>query len=244
MQTIGTKGGRVYLPYAFTEQGIYMLMTVLKGDLATKQSIALIDAFKQMKDYVLSTNILLPNCKTIMLSDLVNKNTSRIEKIENQLSIVMENFVDPSTYNHFLFLNGQRLEADVAYQDLYGKAKKSVYIIDDYIDVKTLQLLKSCSPNVEIIIFTENKSKNNLNSNFINDFKNDTGYNISIKHNSNRFHDRYIILDFKTKNEKIFLSGCSSKDAGNKIATISEIRDVDVYKQIIEELLQNQDFIF
>ena len=46
MQTKGVKGGRVSLPYAFTEQGIYMLMTVLKGDLATKQSIALIDAFK------------------------------------------------------------------------------------------------------------------------------------------------------------------------------------------------------
>ena len=42
MQSPGTKGGRAYLPYAFTEQGIYMLMTVLKGDLATKQSIALI----------------------------------------------------------------------------------------------------------------------------------------------------------------------------------------------------------
>jgi len=43
------KGGRTSLPYAFTEQGIYMLMTVLKGELATKQSIALIDVFKQMK---------------------------------------------------------------------------------------------------------------------------------------------------------------------------------------------------
>ena len=44
------KGGRTSLPYAFTEQGIYMLMTVLKGNLATKQSISLIDAFKQMKE--------------------------------------------------------------------------------------------------------------------------------------------------------------------------------------------------
>ena len=44
------KGGRATLPYAFTEQGIYMLMTVLKGNLATKQSIALINTFKQMKE--------------------------------------------------------------------------------------------------------------------------------------------------------------------------------------------------
>ena len=44
------------MPYAFTEQGIYMLMTVLKGDLATKQSIALIDTFKSMKDYIIENS--------------------------------------------------------------------------------------------------------------------------------------------------------------------------------------------
>lgn len=52
MQTKGVRGGRVYLPYAFTEQGIYMLMTVLKGELAVKQSKALIRLFKGMKDYI------------------------------------------------------------------------------------------------------------------------------------------------------------------------------------------------
>lgn len=51
MQTKGVKGGRSYSPYAFTEQGIYMLMTVLKGERAVAQSKALIRLFKQMKDY-------------------------------------------------------------------------------------------------------------------------------------------------------------------------------------------------
>jgi len=59
------KGGRSSLPYAFTEQGIYMLMTVLKGELATKQSIALIDAFKAMKDYIVESNNLLLYIKSI-----------------------------------------------------------------------------------------------------------------------------------------------------------------------------------
>ena len=70
-------GGRAYLPYAFTEQGVYMLMTVLKGDLATKQSIALIDAFKQMKDYIICNDGLTNSPKTIPLADintLANKN--------------------------------------------------------------------------------------------------------------------------------------------------------------------------
>lgn len=52
-------GGRRYNPYAFTEQGIYMLMTVLKGELATKQSKALIRIFKQMKDYIVDNQPLL-----------------------------------------------------------------------------------------------------------------------------------------------------------------------------------------
>ena len=62
------KGGRTSLPYAFTEQGIYMLMTVLKGDLATKQSIALIDAFKQMRDYIIESNNLLLNTNSYIES--------------------------------------------------------------------------------------------------------------------------------------------------------------------------------
>ena len=59
------EGGRRYLPYAFTEQGIYMLMTVLKGDLAVRQSIALIKAFKQMKDYLIENKGLLTTDETI-----------------------------------------------------------------------------------------------------------------------------------------------------------------------------------
>ena len=52
-------GGSRYAPYAFTEQGIYMLMTVLKGELATKQSKTLIRLFKKMKDYIASSSLLI-----------------------------------------------------------------------------------------------------------------------------------------------------------------------------------------
>ena len=53
MQTKGIKGGRAKMPYAFTEQGIYILMTVLRGELAVQQSRALIRMFKKMKDYII-----------------------------------------------------------------------------------------------------------------------------------------------------------------------------------------------
>lgn len=88
MQGVGNKGGRVYLPYAFTEQGIYMLMTVLKGDLATKQSIALIDAFKEMKDYIVESNDLLLNTNSYIESKFSSYD-KRFETIENKLEVVI-----------------------------------------------------------------------------------------------------------------------------------------------------------
>lgn len=66
MQVKGIKGGRTYRPYAFTEQGIYMLMTVLKGDLATKQSLALVRLFKGMKDYIAAENQQLLGCSNCL----------------------------------------------------------------------------------------------------------------------------------------------------------------------------------
>ena len=174
-------GGNRKLPYAFTEQGIYMLMTVLKGDLATRQSKALIRAFKQMKDYIIENKDILSTNETIKLTNLVNEHSNKIAVIENKLEIVMDNFIDPNTYKHFLIKDGEKIEADIAYQSIYRLAKYSIYITDDYIDVKTLQLLKCIKENINVIIFTDNKGKNNLNKNFINDFKNDTNINITLK---------------------------------------------------------------
>ncbi|MBR3617688.1 MAG: ORF6N domain-containing protein, partial [Acholeplasmatales bacterium] len=129
----GQNGGTRKLPYAFTEQGIYMLMTVLKGELATKQSIALIDAFKQMKDYIVESNNLSSIDNIIKLTNQVNSNTNDIVEIKNNLKVVMDNFINPSTYKHYLIKNGEKIEADVAYQEIYKLAKTSIYVIDDYI---------------------------------------------------------------------------------------------------------------
>ena len=236
------KGGRTSLPYAFTEQGIYMLMTVLKGNLATKQSIALIDSFKQMKDYIVESNNLLLNSNSYIESRFSSYD-KRFETIENKLEIVMDNFIDPNTYKHYLIKDGEKIEADVAYQSIYKLAKYSIYIIDDYIDIKTLQLLKCIKENINVIIFTDNKGKNNLNNNFINDFKNDTNINIILKKNNNRFHDRYVILDFNTDNYMIYHCGASSKDSGNKINTITKVLENEVYIDLINEILNNDELI-
>ena len=150
------------LPFAFTEQGIYMLMTVLKGDLAIKQSKALIRAFKQMKDYIFENKEVLSLNEGIKLTNLVNEHSNRLDIIESKLDVVMDNFIDPAKYKHFLIKDGQKIEADVAYQEIYKMAKKVIIIIDDYIDVKTLHLLRIVNKDIKITIFSDNKSKNSL----------------------------------------------------------------------------------
>ena len=236
----GNEGGRRYLPYAFTEQGIYMLMTVLKGELATKQSIALIDCFKQMKDYIVENNQLSGVNELIKLTHTVDEHSYKLVDIENKLEVVMDNFINPSTYKHYLIKNGERIESDIAYQTIYKKAKYSIYIIDDYIDIKTLELLKVCSNNINIIIFTDNKGVNNLNKDFINDYKKDTKKELIIKRNG-IFHSRYIIIDYGYNNSIIYLCGGSSKDGGNSGNTIIKVDDKEIYKESIERLLRNKE---
>lgn len=226
----GNYGGRRYLPYAFTEQGIYMLMTVLKGDLAIKQSIALIKLFKTMKEYIVESGHLLTNTNAY-IENRFSECDKRFENIESKLEIVMDNFVDPSKYKHFLIMNGERIESDIAYKHIYSFAKHSLVIIDDYINIKTLSLLKTVNKDVDITIISDNKFKDHVDDIMLNDFELDTGISIKLKPNEGRFHDRYIFIDIGYNNEKTYHCGHSSKDSGNRITTILEIKDLKLYKE-------------
>ena len=72
-------------PYVFTEQGLYMLMTVLRGTLAEKQSIALVRTFKQMKDYILENRDLIGQRELLQLSMETANNKSAISKIKSEM---------------------------------------------------------------------------------------------------------------------------------------------------------------
>jgi len=161
-------GGTRYLPYAFTEQGIYMLMTVLKGELATKQSLALVRLFKEMKDYI-SSSALISTDDFLKLSIQTNENTSAIATINNEISEIKGNMLTSSDLptiikafskeqaTEYLFMNGEMCEANSTYQKIYSKAKKSIYIVDDYISLNTLLMLKHISSNIKVTIFSDNK---------------------------------------------------------------------------------------
>ena len=226
-----------YLPFAFTEQGIYMLMTVLKGELAIKQSKALIRLFKSMKDYIVESNNMITTNEILRLSRQVYQNTSDIKETRNKLDAVIDCFSDVSKRKQFIFLEGERIEADIAYQQIYSLAKKSILIVDDYISVKTLRHLKSCSKDVEIKIVSDNQSKNRITNGDLNDFYLDKGIEIKLFPSNGKFHDRFIVIDYQTDNEIVYLSGSSSKDAGNKITAIIRIKEKEAFHSIIVKAL-------
>ncbi|WP_420027575.1 ORF6N domain-containing protein [Fannyhessea vaginae] len=243
-----------YKPYVFTEQGIYMLMTVLRGELAVKQSKALIRMFKQMKDFIVENQDFITSKELLQIAIQTNQNTKDIATINNKISTlatkedlkkVMDNFIDPDTYKHFLLMNGDKIEADVAYTKIYKSAKKSIYVIDNYIGLKTLELLRAAKDNVEIIVFSDNvKNKDMLTKNILNDFRKDyPNINLKMKVAGKRYHDRYIAIDYGTENEDFYLCGASSKDAGNKISSITKIEESskDMYHTMFGGMLNNKN---
>ena len=244
-------GGSRYLPNAFTEQGIYMLMTVLRGELAIRQSRALIRTFKQMKDFIIENQDFISSKELVQIAVQTNQNTKDIAEIKSQMATkedlkkVMDNFIDPDTYKHFLLMNGDKIEADVAYTKIYKSAKKSIYVIDNYIGLKTLELLRATKDNVEIIVFSDNvKNKDMLTKNILNDFRKDyPNINLKLKVAGKKYHDRYIAIDYGTENEAFYLCGASSKDAGNKISSITKIEESskDMYHTMFGGMLNNKN---
>ena len=247
-------GGRRKLPYAFTEQGIYMLMTVLRGELAVRQSKALIRMFKQMKDFIIENQDFISSKELVQIAIQTNQNTNDIARIDSKINTlatkedlkkVMDNFIDPETYKHFLLMNGDKIEADVAYTKIYKSAKKSIYVIDNYIGLKTLELLRAARDKTQIIVFSDNvKNKDMLTKNILDDFRKDyPNIDLKLKIAGKKYHDRYIAIDCGTENEAFYLCGASSKDAGNKISSITKIEESskDMYHDMFSKMLNNKD---
>ncbi|MBR1759218.1 MAG: ORF6N domain-containing protein [Lachnospiraceae bacterium] len=239
-----SRGSNVkYLPWCFTESGVYMLMTVLKGNLAIRQSKALIRAFKQMKDYLSQDPLLSGQPYIEKLSLQIDENTRHISEIKEKmitredLTKVIQSFSLPDKGIEYVIYAGQTFEADAAYADIYSKAKKKLYIVDNYIGPKTLLMLKSVPANVDIIIFSDNV-RNIFRLSEFHAFETEyPSIRLDFRHTGGKFHDRYIIIDYKCRSEKIFHCGASSKDAGNKITTIMQADNTRLYYPMIEELL-------
>ena len=237
------------LPYAFTESGIYMLMTVLKGELAIQQSKMLIRLFKQMKDYIVAGNNYVTydefSKHLLFTEDSIKEIKNDMKKnlvTKKEFTRVINELTDNKIKKDYLFLNGEKVEAVLTFQEIYNNAKKTIYILDDYISLKTLVLLKGIKKKVKVIIFSDNVN-HSLSKEEFDDFIKEYNLDITIKVTNKMYHDRYIFIDYDTKNEVIYHSGSSSKDSGNKVTTINMVNDNNVYHSIIESLKDNQELV-
>lgn len=242
-------GGTRYLPYVFTEQGIYMLMTVLKGELAVRQSKELIRTFKRMKDYILDTQGTIGQAELTKLALQTNENTQAIRRLEataatkDDLHSFMTNFYDEHLGKELLLTDGQIVEAAVAYETIYSMAKKSICIIDNYIGLKTLLPLKRTRKQIEVIIFSDNLGVSLKKSEREEFQKEYPQVQLSFRKTCGKVHDRFIILDYGAKSETVFLCGGSSKDAGTRVTAISKIEDVKLVSSLMKDLMSNPKLV-
>lgn len=243
------------MPYAFTEQGIYMLATVLKGQLAEQQSIFIMRAFREMRHYikqnqqfVTPSELRLVTAKVSEISvqvagivDWKNKSEDRFNNIQRSIDALSENFVLEKDFKNFVIYKGQKFEADAAYIDIYQQAKKSIYVVDNYVNTKTLQLLSQKQEGVEIVLFTENGhgKKGFLSTAVVNDFLQEYPP-LRIKPNAD-CHDRLIVLDYGEPTEQAYHCGASSKDAGKKLCAINIIIETSMIHPVIDKLLLAPD---
>ena len=251
----GQCGGRRTLPYAFTEQGIYMLATVLRGQLAEQQSIFIMRAFREMRHYIkqnqqfvtqsemklVTAKVSEISVQVAGISDWKKKTESDLVSIQKSIDTLNENFVSDKDFKNFVIYKGQKFEADVAYIDIYQQATTSIYVVDDYMNTKTLQLLSQKKQGVEVVLFTENGhgKKGFLTSAVVSDFVGQYPP-LRIKTNPD-CHDRLIVIDYGLPTEQAYHCGASSKDAGKKLCAINKIENTEMIRPVIDKLLLGAD---
>ena len=208
-------GGRRYNPRVFTEQGIAMLSTILKSKVAVETSIRIMDAFVKMRKIISSSLI-----EQKYINELVIKDNERINLLEESFSKLEEK----EKINH-IFYEGQIYDAYSLLMDIFKEAKKEIIIIDNYADKSILDMITNL--NVKVIVITK---KFNLLKDIDIKKYNKQYHNLKVIY-SDKFHDRFIIIDKKL----LYHSGASYKDLGNKCFAITKIED----KEYLEIILKN-----
>lgn len=208
-----SKGGSRKGHTAFTEQGIYMLATILKSKVATEVSIRIMDTFVRMRHYINLNANLLPN-RVLLLEEKVDKNTKRIDELFDKF--------DPKVIiNEFAFFKGNFYDPYSLVLNIIEEAKKEIIIVDNYAGKELLDMLKNVSKKIIIIsqniddVLREKYEKQYHNITFI---------------NSAAFHDRFIIID----REKLYSCGSSFKDMGKKCFIINKINTKSILESVLE----------
>ncbi len=207
------------MPYAFTEQGIYMLSTVLRGELAVKQSIFIMRAFREMRHFIANNAALFDRISKVELKQL---------EADKKFDQLFEYVNTHAETNQKLFFDGQIYDAFSLLIELIQKAEQEIILIDGYVDVSTLNLLAKKQTGVAVTIYTYKKTK--LTAQDVATF-NAQYPQLDVK-NTNAFHDRFLILDGKT----VYHIGASLKDAGKKCFGVTLMKDAgpDLMKKLVQ----------
>ncbi len=209
--SLNTYGGVRKMPYAFTEQGVAMLATILKTPVADIVSMKIIDAFVYMKRYLSFEN----------KNSIILNHEERILKLEESFDKLNEK----EKINH-IFYEGQIYDAYSLLIDIFKEAGKEIIIIDNYADKSILDMITNL--NVRVTIVTK---KFNLLKDIDIKKYNRQYHNLKVIY-SDKFHDRFIILDKKV----LYHSGASYKDLGNKCFAITKIKDKEYLETIIKNI--------
>lgn len=213
---IGRSNNRKYLPYVFTEYGITMLAALLKSEVAVNISIKIVNTFMQMRKNFSENNQVFER-----LTSLEYKLLEQEKKINN----ILGELKFEENIKQKIFFKGQIYDAYSIIIDIIKSANKKILIIDNYIDDNVLKMLSKKKKDVEVTILTSIKS--NIEKLDIKKFNKE--YPILKLEKTNKFHDRFIIVD----NKEMYHLGASIKDLGKKCFGINKIEDIKIVEKII-----------
>jgi phage regulator Rha-like protein len=218
-----THGGRRKTPYAFTEQGIAMLSAVLRSDVAINVSINIMKAFVEMRHFISNNALLFEKISNIELKQLEYQ-----KKTDHKLDVIFNHISANGESNQKIFFNGQIYDAFSFIVELIEKANNDIKLIDNYVDIDTLNLLRRKMPGVTATIYTY--SNTTLSNTDISTFN--SQYPTLIINYTQNFHDRFLIID----NSIVYHIGASIKDAGKKCFAISLMEDTNLAQNILDKL--------
>lgn len=210
---VGVRGGNRYSPFAFTENGVAMLSSVLKSDTAIEVNIRIMRAFTAMRSFLMSNAHMFKRLETIEHNYLlVNRHLSEHDrKFEEVLSRLDDKESEPI---EGFFFEGQIFDAYSLISDLIRKATRRIVLIDNYVDDRILKVLTKRKEGVSAIIYTDPR-----HSQISNDLRRHNAQypRIEVRHCTN-VHDRFLIID-----DTVYFIGGSIKDLGKKIVAFSQM---------------------
>ena len=206
------------LPYAFTEQGVAMLATVLRTSVAETISIKIMDAFVNMRHYINYNYNILPN-RLFLLEEKVSNNSKRIDEL-------FDKFNSKIIADNYLYFNGEFYDAYSKVQEIFKIAKKDLIVIDGFADNTVLDIIRRLNVKVTLIV----KPKRLLSRQDVERY-NMQYHNLKVIFDDT-FHDRYFILD---KNE-VYHCGTSVNKIGARTFSMTKINDQEISNQLIEKV--------